>query len=128
MPGRTVDTLTEDEAKDIYYKAFWMEYHLDALGSIHPSLAFKVFDFCVTAGPDPAFRCLQRAMRANLVETKEDGVMGPITRGQLKSFLDGNESCGQACMLVAYRSECAGYYRDLDKPRFESGWIARAYR
>ena len=31
------------------------------------------------------------------------------------------------CLLAALKSEQAGYFRDLDKPRFEKGWEARAY-
>ena len=126
---KKVDDLTEADAIDIYYLHFWIEYHCDQLATSHPDLASKVFNFCVTAGPDPAFRCLQRALRANSVDIKEDGVMGPQTRGAVANFLSlPDDRCRRACLLVAYRCECAGYYRDLDKPKFEAGWVARAYR
>jgi len=127
--SKKVDDLTEEDAIGIYYLHFWVEYHIDHLASLHPDLGAKVFNFCVTAGPDPAFRCLQRALRANGMAVKEDGVMGPNTRGAVANFLAlPDDRCRQACLLVAYRCECAGYYRDLDKPRFEAGWVARAYR
>lgn len=125
--GGVVDDLTENEAAKIYYDHFWIEYHIDEINE--PALASKVFNFCVTAGPDPAFRCLQRAMRANGVAVTEDGVLGPITRGKLRQLLaDPQVQCRAYGMLVSYKSEIAGYYRDLDKPRFEAGWVARAYR
>lgn len=124
-----VETLTEEDATNLYYTYFWKEYQFDVIAMMHGPLAQKMFNFCVNAGPDPAFRCLQRALRACGVSVKEDGVMGPITRGGLYNYLLPPDNRVQvACVLVAYRSEIAGYYRDLDKPKYENGWVARAYR
>jgi len=125
--GGPVDDLTEEEAKSIYYDHFWLEYHIEEIPA--PDLAVKVFNFCVTAGPRAAFLCLQRAMRANGVTLTEDGVMGPITQDKLRHLLnDPQLDCRAYGMYIAYKSEIAGYYRDLDKPHFESGWVNRAYR
>jgi lysozyme family protein len=125
--GGKIDDLTEEEAKKIYYDHFWLEYKIGEINE--PDLAVKVFNFCVTAGPHAAFICLQRAMRSNGVAVKEDGVLGPITRGMLRQFLDNPKiPCAVYGMYVAYKSEIAGYYRDLDKPKYEAGWVARAYR
>lgn len=126
QPTKKVDELTEADAIAIYHEHFWKEYKLDTLEEINDVLTSKIFNFCVTAGPDPAFRCLQRAMRACLVDVKEDGVMGPITRSKVVDVM--NTACGAPSLMCAYRSEIAGYYRDLDKPRFEAGWVNRAYR
>jgi lysozyme family protein len=125
-PGKIVDTLTEDEAKGIYYDHFWKEYRFDTLPE---RVGAKMFNFCVTAGPRAAFLCLQRGMRANGVVVKDDGVMGPITRGLLMKFLeDPANTCAGVCMIVALKSEIAGYYRDLDSKTYEDGWVNRAYR
>lgn len=127
---KKVDDLTENDAHLIYYLHFWLEYKFPSIGVIHSSLAAKMFNFCVTAGPDPAFRCLQRALRAcGVAGVKEDGVMGPNTRGAVEQYLLPPDNRVQvACLLVAYKCEIAGYYRDLDKPKYEAGWVARAYR
>ena len=130
-PGKIVDTLTEAEAKQIYYVHFWIEYKFDTLPE---RIGAKMFNFCVTAGPKAAFLCLQRAMRSNTIDVKEDGVVGPITRGKLMSFLfpvglnGAPQECAESCIMAALKSEIAGYYRDLDQERFEAGWVNRAYR
>lgn len=140
-PGRKAEDLTQEEAKALYYEHFWLEYKFPDISFV-PEIARKVFNFMVTAGPDPAFRCLQRALRACGCNVKEDGVMGPMTRAALKAFTTNmNPQTSLAgssdnCLLLmqafgvrcALRSEIAGYYRDLDKPKFEAGWVARAYR
>ena len=123
---RKVDDLSETDIAQLYYDYFWLEYKIDQIAPASERLATKVFNFCVTAGPDPAFRCLQRALRANDQDVKEDGVMGPMTRGRVNAVLA--LPCGPAALIAAYKAECAGYYRDLDKPKYETGWVNRAYR
>ena len=125
--GGKVDDLDETKATAIYYQHWWLEYHFDELAVDATSVAAKVFNFAVNAGPKAAFLCLQRAMIANDIPIKDDGVLGPITRGVLATFLKKN-GANARCLYVALKSEIAGYYRDLDKPKYEAGWIARAYR
>ena len=129
LPGKIVDSLTEDEAKQIYWVHWWLEYRF---GLLPERIGTKLFIFAVTAGPSPAFKCLQRAMRSNGMAVKDDGVMGPITRGLLLNFLDTamltDNACNELCMMAALKSEMAGFYRDLDQPVFEAGWVNRAYR
>lgn len=128
-PGKVVDDLTEEQAKKVYFIHFWKEYKFDELPE---RIGVKLFNFCVTAGPRAAFLCLQRAMRANEIDVKDDGVMGPITRGRLLTFLSpsptGGNASGAVGILAALKSEIAGWYRDLDQDRFEAGWVNRAYR
>lgn len=126
-----VDDLTESQAKQIYYDHFWLEYKFDQISKYEPRVVEKTFNFMVTAGPDPAFRCLQRALRSCGLDMKEDGVMGPITRGLFIGFVNRSEPdklINSFGLLCALKSEMAGYYRDLDKPKYEAGWVARAYR
>jgi lysozyme family protein len=126
LPGKIVDSLTEDEAKQIYWVHWWLEYRF---GLLPERIGTKLFNFAVTAGPSPAFKCLQRAMRSNGMAVKDDGVMGPITRGLLTTFFEApGGSCAEPSMMAALKSEMAGFYRDLDQPVFEAGWVNRAYR
>ena len=117
LPFRARD-LFREQAIAIYHEAFWNEYRFELLPE---PIAVKLFSFLVNAGPDPAFRILQRALRACLVEVEEDGVLGPLTRAAV------GRAPSTDCLLAALRSEMAGFYRDLDRPRFERGWLNRAY-
>ena len=84
-------------------------------------MATKVFDLAVNMGPNTAHCCLQRAVRAATGQAlKEDGILGAAT-------LQIVNATSAEVLLAAYRSEVAGYYRLLNKPRYEEGWLRRAY-
>lgn len=110
--------LTIEQAKVLYYRKFWSRYDYGSLGG--HKVAAKVFDLSVNMGPRQAHKLLQRALRACGARLDDDGILGPITRGAVRD-------ADQDCLLVALRSEAAGFYRYLRKPEFERGWLRRAY-
>jgi lysozyme family protein len=98
---------------------WWDHYHY---GDIEDqAVATKVLDLSFNAGPEAAAKCLQRALRANGFDVKDDGVLGPVT-------LATATRAKADCLLASFMSEEAGWYRDLDRPGFEKGWLNRAYR
>ena len=118
-----VMALTLADAVELYGTAFWDRYGYGDL--FEPALAIKVFDLAVNMGPAPAHRCLQRALRAWGIQVVEDGIMGPKTRAA------ANSAHGPT-LVIALRSEAAGYYRVLEArhapfERFIKGWLNRAY-
>ncbi len=117
--------LTRDDAKALYRRAFWDRH---GYGAFHLTVATKVFDLSVNMAPRQAHRCLQRACRAAKaceVPLVDDGVLGPKTRAAVAA-------AGEVRILIALRSEAAGFYRVLAaknpvRERFLSGWLNRAY-
>jgi lysozyme family protein len=107
------------DAIALYQHYWWQPYGYERIEN--QTLATKVFDLTVNMGSKASHRCLQRAVRAaSSVCLREDGIFGAQTLAAVNS-LDA------ALLLVAYRSEAAGYYRSLQQPRFEAGWLNRAY-
>lgn len=102
------------------YRAYWWDrYGYDRI--THQTIATKVLDLTVNMGAKASHCCLQRAVRATSGRCLvEDGILGPKT---LQAVNDLNSET----LLIAYRSEAAGYYRSLRQPHFEKGWLNRAY-
>lgn len=114
-----IGNMTEDAAKYLYKTQWWDKYQYGQIQN--QLLACKVFDLAVNMGPKMAHRCIQRALRASSgVELIEDGVLGAETLAAINR-------ANPETTLAALRSEAAGYYRSLNKPRYEKGWLNRAY-
>ena len=70
-PQLDIVNLTEQSARDIYYRDYWLPMQGDALP---PALALVTFDAAVNAGPRRAVTWLQQA-----AGVPADGVLGPAT-------------------------------------------------
>jgi lysozyme family protein len=70
-PSLDIAALTQDAAKRIYWRDYWLRCACDKLPQ---GLAFDVFDAAVNSGPVQAAKWLQAA-----VGTAQDGVIGPVT-------------------------------------------------
>ena len=119
IDAEDIQSLNLEQATQLYRTEFWEHYNYSAIEN--QLLATKVFDLSVNLGPYPAHRSLQRAVRAvSSQPLREDGVLGPLT------LMTAN-ALNPTVLLAALRSEAAGYYRSLHRPRFEQGWLNRAY-
>ena len=126
-PKLDIAALTPTAAAAIYYRDWWQRYRYDELPG---PIAVKLFDLAVNIGPDPATRCLQRALRACGRRVTEDGALGDVT-------ITAVRAANQLALLAALRAEAAGYYRvlaALERDRraggnqeFLKGWLNRAY-
>lgn len=125
VDGDDIRELTKDQALAIYNRQWWQRY---GYGEIESQwLATKVFDLAVNMGPRQAHLIVQRALRAVGYPVKDDGILGPITKGTI------NRCANKTGLLVAMRSEAAGVYRMIaaKKPAlrvFLTGWLRRAYQ
>jgi lysozyme family protein len=123
-PDVDIKNLTLEQAKAIYKKDFWDNQGYSQIEDIN--LASKVFDLGVNMGTQTAVILLQRALKANGFKTLEDdGIYGSATVEALKNS-DTKK------ILIALRSEAAGYYRRLvtanqSQKVFLKGWLNRAY-
>jgi lysozyme family protein len=119
LTAEDVKNLTQEAAIKIYQTDWWERYQYSA---IQPQeIATKLFDLAINMGSQHAHICLQRALRAATGKLfLEDGLLGE------KSFTAIN-TAPPAIVLAALKSEAAGFYRSLNKPEFETGWLNRAY-
>lgn len=121
---RDVRSLSREDAVDLYREHWWVKYHYGNIES--QAVAERLFDLAVNSTPGQAARVLQRALRANgMSHVIDDGVIGQIT-------LAAVNQCDEKCLLAAWRSEMAAFYRILieRKPyraKWRRGWLRRAY-
>lgn len=123
-PTVDIKNLTLDEAKAIYKRDFWDNQRYSSIEDI--PLASKVFDLGVNMGTKNVVILLQRALKANgFKNLSDDGIFGDSTKFAL-------ENSDPKRVLIALRSEAAGYYRRLvasnsSQSSFLKGWLNRAY-
>lgn len=112
--GNGVSTLTLSKAKEIYKNEYWDRCKCYKLPW---PLSFFLFDSAVNVGYRQATLWFQRAAGAS-----DDGVWGPKTDLQVNEWIDdvGKQECLK--QLVEMREE---FYKRLNKPKFEQGWLNR---
>lgn len=114
-----IRNLTEKEAKSILKNAFWDSQELDKLPL---TVAIAHYDFSVNGGISQATKILQRNL-----DVKDDGVIGPITRGAIESF------CKEYAPIVLAHYLCdsrRNFYENLANQKkkftpFLKGWFNR---
>lgn len=126
FPDVDIKNLTEQEAKDIYFKHYWRANpFFEMINS--PLVAAKLFVAGVNMGQKQANKCIQRALKSfkKVGYIVVDGLVGEKTLKAINS-VPANE------LVPAFNSECACRYRLLacEKPKYKhflEGWINRAY-
>lgn len=71
-PDLDIENLTVDQAKDIYYRDWWVKLGMDQW---KPALAYQMFDAAINHGMHNAAGMLQRA-----VAVPDDGIIGSATK------------------------------------------------
>lgn len=118
VDAEDIRRMSMQNAVSIYKSQWWDRYGYESINS--QDVATKVFDLAVNMGARQAHIIVQRALRAVGKVVKEDGVIGPVTMAAINNY--------QSMMLLpAIRSEAAGFYRSLNKPKYIEGWLNRAY-
>lgn len=110
-----ITTLTWAQAKDVYYRRYWLEGRCDRLPA---RVAVLHFDGCVNHGVRRASLYLQQAVGAHA-----DGVIGPMTIRAVQAA-DEFVTCQRICDLREqfYKNIVA---RDSTQGRFLRGWLRR---
>lgn len=122
-PDINIADLTREQALDIYWRDWWLK---EGYNELPPILGEQTFFAAVNVGPRPAVMILQRAIRATGKDhVIDDGVLGSITKAAV-----GRSD--PAMVSIAFRSEQAGYYRELVSNHpphrtYLNGWLWRAY-
>jgi lysozyme family protein len=114
-----VKDLTQNDAIQIYHTHWWDKCSYDKINS--QSVATKVFDLAINMGAYMAHTAIQRAVRAaSGLVLDGDGKLG-------QHSIDAINQCNQDILLAALKSEAAGYYRRINNPHEQDGWLNRAY-
>ena len=71
-PKLDIENLTVEQAKEIYYKDWWVKLRMDLF---KPALSYQMFDAAINHGMHNASAMLQRG-----VGVDDDGKIGPATR------------------------------------------------
>lgn len=119
-PYLDIAKLTKEDAEKLYKKDYWDSTRIGEIQD--QKVANKLFSLAVNMGIKNATLCLQRAARsASGVFLIEDGILG-------KNTIANVNLCKGDVLLAALKSEAAAIYRAFKNPRFERGWLNRAYR
>ena len=110
-PNLDIRSLTVADAKGIYYRDYWQACRC---GEMPVLVAVLVFDAAVNNGRGSAIRFLQRALKV-----ADDGVLGPVTMGALKTA----DSFAIAEGIQRERIDLMRKFSTWS--RFGGGWAAR---
>lgn len=125
MTWEDVRDLSEDEARQIYYDAYFRRPGLDKLPAQIMPFAL---DFYVTSGTW-AIKCLQNVLSDVGFELTADGVIGPMTAEAAEA---AQEAMGDD-LLRAYIVERSHFFgrivaNDASQGKFLRGWLSQRAR
>ncbi len=119
LPPADVRDILQAEVEDIYWHDYWLAGRCDRMPW---PVSLAHFDACVNTGVTQAAKFLQRT-----VGTRDDGLIGPLTLGALKSALERDPPETLAAQFARPR---IAFYRELAKRApeqrvFLQGWLNR---
>ncbi|KWN97499.1 glycoside hydrolase family 108 protein [Burkholderia ubonensis] len=120
-------------AVEIYEARYWTRPQFDQVDAISSTLAEKLFDIGVNAGPATGVTFLQRALNVlnqngkAFPDVAVDGGIGPMTIAALKSFLAMRGADGHRVLYGMIAAQQSVFYIELAERRpenetFEYGW------
>lgn len=131
---RSVESLTRDEAYDLYYKRFMIHTGFRLLLPISPIIMEELVDTSVNCGEFRAGQFLQRSLNALNQEgklypdLKVDGIVGAGSRSALHNYLQHRGEEGEIILLRAMNVLQGAFYIELCEARpkderFVYGWL-----
>jgi lysozyme family protein len=107
---KTMRGLTPEKVAPLYEQRYWRPTYCEVLPR---GLDLLVFSMGVNGGPGRAVKLLQSA-----IGCVPDGVVGSTTMGLIKQS-------NVADLIAKYSDTRRSYYKSLNKPVFEKGWLNR---
>lgn len=121
-PDLDIAGLTLEEAKQIYFRDYWLRLRLDAV--LVSDVAGEIFEQGVHFGVKGATENAQRAMNYLGAKLEVDGLMGPKTLRAINGYLDT-----EILLKVLNGVQFARYLDEAEKhPEqkiFARGWLRR---
>ncbi len=115
-PHLDIKSLTLEQAKQIYYRDYWLPSKADRLP---PQLGIMHFIAAVNIGVKRANRLLQRALNRQGFSLVVDGIIGEKTLSAVKK-------ANLSRLLADYTIELNRYYLKIGNKRYLKGWINRS--
>jgi len=121
-PQLDIPSLTIDQAKDVYYRDFWLTYHLDKVRD--PQIATQLLLITVNCSPQTSGRIVQKSINRAGGSLIIDGIIGTATVRMINQV-------SPSALGDALRVELVKFYIDrvnidsTQKVNFE-GWVRRA--
>lgn len=110
-PNLDIKNLSEEQAKEIYYKDYWVKIGLEQL---NPKLALQVFDAAIQHGASTAIKLLQR-----LLGIKDTGVINNELTEAIKFE-------NQETLIFRYIAKRLEYYTSIKTfSLYGKGWVNR---
>lgn len=120
-------------AQRIYRMQYWDLMKLDSIDGLSSQIADELFDTCVNMGVGTAGKFLQRALNVfnrgatAYPDLTVDGVIGPMTVSNLKTFLTLRGEAGKRVLLTALNAQQGVRYMEIAEKNptqedFEFGW------
>ena len=122
-PNLDIKNLTKEQAKEIYYKDYWLKSHCDKI--IYP-VNIMAFDTAVNMGKRTAIKLLQTAIKQQISQIVVDGLYGPKTHNYMLL-------CNKETLLIDYAFFRTKKYiyltmRNKQLHKFLYGWTKRVYK
>ena len=116
-PNIDISNLTEEDAKEIYHKDYWLRCKCNHIES--QVVAENIFDTAVNMGVRASARLVQQAAMALPI----DGVIGPITLGKINEMKDWHFLNIFALFKIKRYADIVN--SDRNQGRFLLGWLNR---
>lgn len=116
-PGLDIENLTQEEARAIYRRDFWLPIRGEDIRS--QDVASNLLDFAVNAGVGRASKAIQR-----LVGVAQDGKIGPVTLAAINGQDGLNLNLRLALLRIEFYTELAAKRAEFRS--FIVGWVRRA--
>lgn len=110
-PSLDIKNLTENQARDIYYKDYWIKSRCDEMPG---DIAISVFDMSVNSGIRSAIRCIQKCLNV-----ADDGICGPLT-------LYSINNADQEDLFINFNAMRLNFFTTLSNYNvYGKGWFKR---
>jgi len=122
-PNLDIKNLTKEQAKEIYYKDYWLKTHCN---EITVPINIIVFDTSINMGKRTAIKILQKAIKQQVGYIVVDGIFGPVTKSKMKQ-------CDIQQLLSDYSFTRISKYvyltmRNTRLHKFLYGWVRRVHK
>lgn len=121
-PKLNIKSLTESQARDIYYADWWLKLRCNEL--TNDTIAVKLLDMSVNVGRQTGVKLLQRALCDCDQQVAIDGIIGPKTIAAANEADPGRLLEAVKLRQMAYYEACIANNAKLAK--FRNGWTRRA--
>jgi lysozyme family protein len=121
-PEVNINTLTFEQAKQIYWNDYWQRY----FSEMNEILVLKLFDLCINPGVSVTIRMLQGVLNDRYnYKLKIDGVLGPITAAAANSV--NNQQSLYSRFIYVMSKELEERSKKRKNSKYLDGWLNRLY-